>query len=136
MVQVLESNVPPATEEKMSETTAATKTVATKEEPMATTTKKKSPTQSSNKKAAKATKTSKATKAGPKKAAKPKKNTGPKPARVFAIRVTDEELAAIHKAAGPRNATRFVRAVAAAFANADESAFRAVLQEARDATKA
>ena len=55
------------------------------------------------------------------------------PRRVFAIRVTDEELAAIHKAAGPRNATRFMRAVAAAFANADESAFRGVLKEARRA---
>ena len=54
-----------------------------------------------------------------------------KPNRVFAIRVTDEELAAIHKTAGPRNATRFIRAVAAAFANQDEAAFRAVLKEAR-----
>ena len=52
--------------------------------------------------------------------------------RVFAIRVTDAELEAIHKAAGPRNATRFVRAVAAAFAAEDESAFRAVLREARE----
>ncbi len=54
-----------------------------------------------------------------------------RPQRVFAIRVTDKELTAIHKAAGPRNATRFVRAVAAAFANEDESAFRTVLKEAR-----
>ena len=60
------------------------------------------------------------------------KDTGPKPNRVFAIRVTDDELAAIHKASGPRNATRFVRAVAAAFAAEDESAFRAVVKEARD----
>ena len=70
------------------------------------------------------------------KAAKPtkhKKEKGPKPNRVFAIRVTDEELAAIHKAAGPRNATRFIRAVAAAFAAEDEAAFRAVVQEARRA---
>ncbi len=52
--------------------------------------------------------------------------------RVFAIRVTDAELAAIHKAAGPRNATRFVRAIAAAFAAGDEKAFRAVLKEARE----
>ena len=74
-------------------------------------------------------------KAAPKKsAAKPaaRKATAAKPPRrVFAIRITDEELAAIHEAAGPRNATRFMRAVAAAFANADESAFRAVLREAR-----
>jgi len=51
--------------------------------------------------------------------------------RVFAIRVTDAELAAIHKAAGPRNATRFIRATAAAFATGDEKAFRAVVKEAR-----
>ena len=66
-------------------------------------------------------------------AAKEKKETGPKPNRVFAIRVTDAELAAIHNAAGPRNATRFVRAVAAAFAAEDEAAFRAVVKEARQA---
>ena len=56
-----------------------------------------------------------------------------KPNRVFAIRVTDAELAAIHKAAGPRNATRFIRAVAAAFAAEDDGAFRAVVKEARAA---
>jgi len=70
------------------------------------------------------------------KAATPKKAT-PKKAdeanRVFAIRVTDAELAAIHKAAGPRNATRFIRATAAAFASGDEKAFRAVVTEARAA---
>ena len=58
--------------------------------------------------------------------------TTDRPSRVFAIRVTDKELAAIHRAAGPRNATRFVRAVAAAFAGGDEAAFRAVLKEARE----
>jgi hypothetical protein len=80
------------------------------------------------------------TKAAPKvkaaKAAKEpeaKKEAGPKPTRTFAIRITDEELAAIHKAAGPRNATRLVRAVAAAFAAEDEAAFKNVLKEARDA---
>jgi len=54
------------------------------------------------------------------------------PKRVFAIRVTDEELEAIHRAAGPRNATRFIRHVAAAFAAEDEAAFRAALKEARE----
>ncbi len=66
---------------------------------------------------------------------KPKKERAPKedqPNRVFAIRVTDQELEAIHRAAGPRNATRFIRAVAAAFASEDESAFRAVVKEARE----
>ncbi len=59
-----------------------------------------------------------------------------RPRRVFAIRVTDKELAAIHKAAGPRNATRFVRAVAAAFAGNDTKAFQAVLAEAKRARAA
>ena len=90
-----------------------------------TATKKTTATKKATPKAAKPTK---------EKAAKqPKKDTGPKPNRVFAIRVTDNELVAIHKAAGPRNATRFIRAVAAAFAAEDETAFRAVVQEARQA---
>jgi len=84
-------------------------------------------------KATKKTKTSKA-KAKPAKAAKPKKERPPKeplPGRVFAIRVTDAELEAIHRASGPRNATRFVRAVAAAFAQENVEAFKAVVAEAR-----
>ena len=65
---------------------------------------------------------------------KPKKERAPKEAtRTFAIRITDAELAAIHKAAGPRNATRLVRAVCAAFAAEDDAAFRALLKEAREA---
>ena len=63
---------------------------------------------------------------------RPKTEKGPKAGRVFAIRVTDEELAAIHKAAGPRNATRFIRAAAAAFASEDEAAFRTIVKEARE----
>ena len=59
-----------------------------------------------------------------------------KPNRVFAIRVTDDELAAIHEAAGPRNATRFIRATAAAFAGDDTKAFQAVLAEAKQARAA
>jgi uncharacterized protein (DUF4415 family) len=71
----------------------------------------------------------KATKEPKAKKAKPPKE--PQPGRVFAFRLTDEELAAIHKAAGPRNATRSIRAVAAAFAAEDEAGFRAVVHEAR-----
>ena len=56
--------------------------------------------------------------------------------RTFAIRVTTEELEAIHKASGPRNASRFMRAVAAAFANADEAAFKAALKDAADSREA
>jgi len=68
-----------------------------------------------------------------------KKTKAPRPKkekeanRVFAIRVTDQELEAIHRAAGPRNATRFIRQVAAAFAAEDEGAFKAVVKEAREA---
>lgn len=71
--------------------------------------------------------------AKPSKAPKPKKEKAPKEAtRTFAIRISDEELAAIHKAAGPRNAARFIRQVAAAFAAEDEGAFKAVLKESRE----
>ena len=82
--------------------------------------------------AKKKTTTKKQTPAAKKPAAKVKAKTADKAKRVFAIRVTDAELAAIHKAAGPRNATRFVRAVAAAFADSDTKAFEAVLKEARE----
>ena len=82
-------------------------------------------------------KTTTRTKAAAKKATPKKASAGAdRPSRVFAIRVTDKELAAIHKAAGPRNATRFVRAVAAAFAGNDTKAFQAVLAEAKRARAA
>ena len=61
------------------------------------------------------------------KAAKPKEDLV-----VFAIRLTQAERDEIHVAAGPRNATHFVRTVAAAFANEDVKAFQAVLKEARE----
>jgi len=70
------------------------------------------------------------------KPAKPKKEKapkGPKPDRTFAIRITSEELAAIHKAAGPRNATRVIRSVVAAFSQGDTKAFARVLEEAAQA---
>ncbi len=98
--------------------------------------KKTTTTKTTTKKAAPKKATPKGAKPPKEKAAKqpePEKKKGPKPNRVFAIRVTDDELAAIHKAAGPRNATRFIRQVAAAFANTDEAAFRTVLKDAREA---
>lgn len=77
----------------------------------------------------KATKTEKAAKTP-----KPPKEKKVKDAtRTFAIRVSDAELAAIHKAAGPRNATKFIRQVAAAFAAGDQAAFKAVVEEAKAA---
>ena len=77
---------------------------------------------SKSKKAAKATK-----EPGPKKEKKPKEDLV-----VFAIRLSKPERDKIHATAGPAGATRFIRAVAAAFANEDEAAFRSVLKEARD----
>ena len=51
---------------------------------------------------------------------------------VFAFRLTPAERDAIHKTAGPRNATRLVRQVAVAFGNEDEAGFKAALKEAKE----
>ncbi len=65
---------------------------------------------------------------------KPKKEKAPKEDLVvFAFRLTPAERDAIHKIAGPANASRFVRHVAAAFAAEDEGAFRIVVKEAKEA---
>ncbi len=70
-------------------------------------------------------------KKAPAKKATSKKPTKPKQDLVvFAIRLTQAERDKIHATAGPRNATHFIRAVAAAFANEDEGAFKATLKEA------
>ncbi|MBZ5639171.1 MAG: hypothetical protein LAO51_10530 [Acidobacteriia bacterium] len=69
-----------------------------------------------------------------KKAKPPKAERAPKDpeaTKVFAFRLTPAESGAIHKTAGPRNATRFIRQVAAAFANEDEDAFKSAIAEAR-----
>jgi hypothetical protein len=50
---------------------------------------------------------------------------------VFAFRLTGEERDAIHKAAGPSRASRFVRALATAAARQDETAIRQILKEAQ-----
>ncbi len=72
-------------------------------------------------------------KAASKKTATKQKDAKPKEHDrvVFAIRLTQAERDKIHATAGPRNATHFVRTVAAAFANEDEAAFKATLKEAR-----
>ncbi len=79
------------------------------------------------------------TKSVPTKKAPAKKATGSKRVTkpkddlvVFAFRLTEAERTAIHKTAGPRNATQFVRRVAAAFARKDEAAFKTVLKEASE----
>jgi hypothetical protein len=53
------------------------------------------------------------------------------PLVVFAIRLTEAERTAIHQAAGPRNATQFVRAVALAAAREDDAAFQQAIADAR-----
>ena len=85
-----------------------------------------------------ATKKTKTTKKAPSKKAKPEKPKAEKPKEelcVFAFRLAPSERDAIHKTAGPAQASRFVRQVAAAFANEDEAAFRAVLKEAKAARR-
>lgn len=51
---------------------------------------------------------------------------------VFAIRLTEAERDAIHKAAGPGRATKLVRAVVNAAATGDEAAFKRAVREAAD----
>ena len=75
---------------------------------------------------------SKKTKAA--KTPKPKKERAPKEDLVvFAFRLTEAERKKIHATAGPAKASRFIRSVAAAFAAEDESAFKAVVKEAKEA---
>ena len=68
-----------------------------------------------------------AKKAPTKKATKPKEELV-----VFAFRLTEAERTKIHAAAGPANASRFIRHIAIAFADEDVKAFQAVLKEARE----
>lgn len=60
-----------------------------------------------------------------------RKNEGP--LMTFAIRLSPEESRAIHKAAGPRGASRFARNVLAAAAKGDVDLFLAALMSAREA---
>ncbi len=48
---------------------------------------------------------------------------------VFAFRLTEAERDAIHKAAGPAKASKFVRTLAVAAARNDEAAVRAIIKE-------
>jgi len=66
------------------------------------------------------------------KSAKPKKEKPPKEdLMTFAFRMSRAESVALHKAAGPANASRTMRALAAAFVTEDRAAFEAVVEEAR-----
>lgn len=74
------------------------------------------------------TKISKALPAQSTRAATAPKTTGqPEELVVFAFRLTLKERDLIHRAAGPANASRFIRSLAVAAAERDESAIRALL---------
>jgi hypothetical protein len=78
------------------------------------------------------TKTAKPTKAARKPEPKPKGERAPREDLcVFAIRLTEPERKEIHDAAGPRNATQFVLAVALAAAREDDAAFKHAISEAK-----
>jgi hypothetical protein len=65
-----------------------------------------------------------------------KKEKLPKePQVVFAFRLTEEQRDAIHKAAGPGKATRFVRSAALAAASGDRPAFEELLAQAKTTLK-
>lgn len=50
---------------------------------------------------------------------------------VFAFRLTEEERNAIHKAAGPAKASKFVRSLAVAAARNDEATVQAIMKAIR-----
>ena len=93
-------------------------------------------TETKNKKGKAQKKAAKAKAAAPKakaaKAAKPKKERAPKEdLMTFAFRMTKAESVALHRAAGPANASRTMRALAAAFVAEDRAAFESVVEDAR-----
>jgi hypothetical protein len=70
--------------------------------------------------------------AKPTKAAKPKKERTPKEdLMTFAFRMTKGESVALHKAAGPANASRTMRALAGAFVAEDRARFESIIEDAR-----
>ena len=67
-----------------------------------------------------------------KKKTKPKKVKAPKePLVVFAFRLTAAERDLIHKAAGPANASKFLKAAAFAAAHGDSKAFEGLTAQAK-----
>ena len=66
------------------------------------------------------------------KAAKPPREKAPKEdLMTFAFRMTKAESVALHEAAGPANASRTMRALAAAFVAEDRATFDTVIKDAR-----
>jgi hypothetical protein len=73
-----------------------------------------------------------AIKTKPAKAAIPKKERTPKEdLMTFAFRMTKTESTALHKAAGPANASRVMRALAGAFVAEDRAVFESIVEDAR-----
>jgi len=64
----------------------------------------------------------------------PTKATSPEELVVFAFRLTLEERKAIHKAAGPGKASKFVRSLATHAARGDIKVVTAMIEAARGAT--
>jgi len=60
--------------------------------------------------------------------AEPKKKAAREELCVFAFRLTEEERDAIHKAAGPAKASKFVRTLLVAAARNDEAAVKAIMK--------
>jgi hypothetical protein len=72
------------------------------------------------------------TESAPPKAAKPQRERVPKEdLMVFAFRLTKAESAALHRAAGPANASRAMRALAGAFVAEDGAVFESIIEDAR-----
>ena len=96
----------------------------------AATTETKSKKGKAQKKAAKAK--AAAPKATAAEAAKLKREKAPKEdLMTFAFRMTKAESVALHRAAGPANASRTMRALAAAFVAEDRAVFESVVEDAR-----
>ena len=72
--------------------------------------------------------TTKTRKPAAKAPAEPKEKAPREELCVFAFRLTTEERNAIHKAAGPAKASKFVRSLAVAAARNDEAAVKAIMK--------
>ena len=73
-----------------------------------------------------------APKTKPQKAAKPKREKVAKEdLMTFAFRMPKAESVALHKAAGPANASRVMRLLAGAFVAEDRAAFESIVEDAR-----
>jgi len=66
--------------------------------------------------------------AAPKAPGEPKEKAPREDLCVFAFRLTPAERDAIHKAAGPAKASKFVRSLAVAAARSDEAAVKAIMK--------